>query len=493
MGLRRRRKSMHKPKLNHELSYERVIARAYPSGRQDGAPGRPGFAYTERHLKCVWFATELRPVDLRTERGEQVIVERPGRWNLEKGPDFLQAALLVGPERRRMVGDVEVHVHPADWQRHGHADDPAYGRVIGHITYFSGRLPEPALPPGAVQIALNESLLNNPCFSFEAIDLTAYPFASRQPRTPCSKLMSRWDPDKVAALLESAGMIRMERKAGPIAAAVEQKGEDQVLYEEIMSALGYKHNRMPFRRLAEIVPLDLLREECGLNATAAYALLAGVAGLLPAGADMRWDDETRRFVRKLWEYWWKQQAEWSANIMPREVWALSSVRPQNHPRRRLMAAAVLFTGKKTLSAQLSGLNAENARQWIGQALALIQCPADAFWRRHLAMGVNSKPADIALVGRRRAAAVVSNVLIPLQIGLHRLKFQPAELAHCMPAEEDNAVIRQMAFNLLGPDHNPALYNSGLRQQGLIRIFHDFCLGDRSNCAECALARMIKNT
>jgi hypothetical protein len=60
----------------------------------------------------------------------------------------------------------------------------------------------------------------------------------------------------------------------------------------------------------------------------------------------------------------------------------------------------------------------------------------------------------------------------------------------LPPEENNQIVRQTAHNLLGPDHNPDLYRSGLRQQGLIQIFHDFCLTDRSRCGNCALLKSL---
>jgi len=450
------------------------------------------FPYTERHLKCAWFAPEVRPPGLRTMHGEPVVVEKPGRWNLEKGPDFLNAALLLGAERRRIVGDVEVHIHPNDWQAHGHSSDPAYSRVIAHVTYFPGRLPPQALPPGAVQIALKDFLIKNPFFSFEALDVTAYPFAVRKANTPCSNIISRWNPDTVSALLAGAGKYRIEKKAERLASAAAQKGKDQVLYEEIMSALGYKHNRLPFRQLAERVPVEALREDSGLNPAAAYALLAGVAGLLPAVPKTRWDDETRRFVRKLWNYWWKLQAKWSSAIMPAESWRLSNVRPQNHPRRRLMAAAVLFTEKKNLSGQITDLPADNARQWLAKVLKIIESPTDNYFSRRFAVGQKPCSNDIALVGDRRAAAIISNVIIPFALGLRAQNMPLAGIFALLPPEEDNAIIRQSAFNLLGPDHNPALYRNGLLQQGLIQVFHDYCLSDRSNCAECGLVKMIKN-
>lgn len=466
-------------------------------------PGRAanadsGFNYTERHLKCVWFSPELRPADLRTSAGEIVVVEKPGRWNLEKGPDFLNASLVIGHERRRITGDVEVHVHPADWRRHGHLADSAYAGVIAHVTYFPGRLPAEVLPRRTLQIALKNGLISNPCFSFESIDLTSFPFALRKAETPCFKIISSRSPEDISSLLWAAGSHRLQKKADLLAGAVAQRGEEQVLYEEIMSALGYKHNRVPFRRLAERLPLEMLREDSRLDPVSAYALLAGVSGLLPSVAKTRWDSETRKFVQRLWSYWWKQQAKWSSAVMPADAWCLSSIRPQNHPRRRLMAAALLFTERKSLAEKIDNFKTDNARQWLEQIMDIfINCDDvltghdQTYWRRRLALGRKPSTADIALIGRARAAAIVSNIIVPFLMGTQKPLPPFDDLFINLPGEEDNVIIRQTAFNLLGPDHNPALYRNGLLQQGLIQIFHDFCLNDRTNCAECGLLKMMQ--
>lgn len=155
-----------------------------------------------------------------------------------------------------------------------------------------------------------------------------------------------------------------------------------------------------------------------------------------------------------------------------------------------MAAAVLFTGKKNLGEKIKSLDADNPRQWIEQIIGIFEGAADTYWRRRLALGRKPSSSGIALVGRQRAAAVVSNVVIPFQLALRRPMPPLDSIFGSLPAEEDNIIIRQAASNLMGPDHNPALYRNGLLQQGLIQIFHDFCLGDRSDCRECSLVKAI---
>ena len=466
----------------------------WPADHQPAAGKKQtaSFPWSERHLQCAWFSPELRPKELKTSAGERVVVEKPGRWNLEKGPDFLGAALLVGAERRRISGDIEVHIHPADWQNHGHAFDPAYARVIAHVTYFPALLPARELPAGAVQIALKSHLDRNPFFSFESIDVTAFPHAAAQAATPCRAALAGREPEIIASLFAEAGRYRIENKAERMASAAERAGGEQVLYEEVMSALGYKHNRLPFRQLAARVPLEALREESGLNCEAAYALLAGVAGLMPPSTKASWDDETRRYVRGLWNHWWKMQAKWSDVVMPPDAWRLNNVRPPNHPRRRLAAAAALFTGRRALGEQIAALIADNPRLWLDGVMNIIQPPADAYWRRRFAIGGKVAPKEAILVGEQRAAAIISNVIVPFALGPLGKILPLAEIFSLLPPEEDNTVIRQAALNLLGRDFNPALYRNGLLQQGLIQIFQDFCLSDRSNCAGCGLVKMIRN-
>jgi hypothetical protein len=121
-------------------------ARPFPCGVCE-APSPPPAPFSERHLQCVWADDRLRPAALATAAGERVQVEHPGEWNTGPGPDFLNAALLVGPELRRITGDVEIHIRPADWQRHHHAGDSRYRRVCAHVSFYPGTLPAAELPP----------------------------------------------------------------------------------------------------------------------------------------------------------------------------------------------------------------------------------------------------------------------------------------------------------------------------------------------------------
>lgn len=437
------------------------------------------FPWSERHLQCVWFDSELRPAGLKTASGEDIVVEDPGVWNSEAGPDFLGAAIRIGPGRRRIAADVEIHLHPADWERHGHGSDPQYAKVRIHVTYFPGTLPDGHLSPGSVQIALKDALAANPLFSFENIDVTTYPQFARATPTPCSQHLCSWTPDEKTALLQSAGEERLRRKSERLAAAIEEKGAAQVLYEEVLCALGYKQNKAPFRRLAELVPLESLREEARDDLETAYALLMGVSGLLPKQPKTGWDAETKSFIRELWDLWWKKRERWENRIMPAGSWQLAGLRPANRPERRLMAAADLFVGHRI--PELSESFVARAQRWLESAEGI-------YWDRRLSFSGVRQKQSAALLGETRIDAILNNVLIPF-LAAHGIP--PARWLDRLPVEADNAIVRQTALSLFGPDVPPSLCRDGLRQQGLIQIFHDFCLNDRSRCADCGLADLLR--
>ena len=404
------------------------------------------FPWKERHLQCIWADARHRPCGLATTEGEPVMVEHPGAWNLEAGPDFLHAALLVGREKRRICGDLEIHINAADWHRHGHADDPRYENVRFHVVYFQG-----LEIPGLLQIPLQQALAGDPRFSFENIDTTAYPYSIPSGDYPLKAM----HPDAKTRLLESAGEERLRLKAERLALAMESKEPEQVLWEELLAALGYKNNKIPCRQLAMRLPLSALRSRSS-TAEQAYALLLGLSGLLPAIADSRWDKETRSFFRRIWDFWWKQSADLKERALDRAEWVLSGIRPANHPVRRLMAAAHY---------------ALRIRELVDRPALLTDFP-DNFWNTHISWKTACAP--MALVGRSRANAIITNLIIPYCAATGGMALE----LDTLPVEPLNSIIRETAHALFGPDHPPSLYRSALARQGLIQIFHDYLITHR---------------
>ncbi|MDZ8117765.1 DUF2851 family protein [Pontiella agarivorans] len=403
------------------------------------------FPWRERHLQCLWADSRNRPAKLTTSDGEPVTIEHPGHWNLEPGPDFLNAVLLIGQEKRRITGDLEIHIHPNGWKQHGHAHDPNFDQVRFHIVYFQG-----LEIPGLIQIPLQETLAANPHFSFENIDTAAFPYSIPAGDFPLHGI----DPDRKTEFLEAAGEERLLLKAERLALAMQSRDPEQVLWEELMASLGYKNNKAPFRKLAALLPPARL-QSLAETPDQAYALLLGLSGLLPKNPDPQWTPASRTFIRSVWDFWWKQADELHERTLNKSDWTLAGIRPANHPVRRLMAAAHYAFNIADFKDNFKKLTPS----------------ASNHWNTHISWKTPCKPT--ALVGQARANAIITNILIPFRAATEN-SFDLNQL----PPEPGNSIIRQTAYTLFGPDHTAKVYKSALARQGLIQIFHDYIITHR---------------
>lgn len=452
---------------------------------------RKAFAYSERHLHCVWYDPTLRPATLRTRHGEPVIVENPGIWNQEAGPDFLGAVARIGRDQRRVAGDVEVHVHPSDWTSHGHGTDPRYRQVRFHVTYFPGSSDDIDRIPGAEQIVLKDALAGAPGFSFDHIDPTAYPYAARADMPPCSLVLQQYTQEQRLEVLRSAGEERLRRKSERIRQLIHEIGAEQTLYIEVMAALGYKHNKAAFRHVATLLPVEELRQISQGNARTAYALLMGLAGLLPAQPRSSWSDETHRWIRSLWDQWWRFRELFATRGTAPE-WRLAGVRPANHPARRLMGAALLFCDQRPAGRQWEDLARRHPADWVERWIRHVTSLQDPYLCVRASLTGQPQAKTLALIGDNRAAAILANVLIPYLAAIDGMQGIVSRTLESLPHEADNAIVRQTAFYLFGRDHSPELRRPTLARQGLMQIFQDFCVNDRSRCANCAFPGALRD-
>ena len=187
-------------------------------------------------------------------------------------------------------------------------------------------------------------------------------------------------------------------------------------------------------------------------------------------------------IRTLWDLWWREAGE----TLPEDVtWRLNNIRPQNAPVRRLAAAASLFSGLSDILHDLDRLTAGGER-WHVQARNLFDARCRwPFWNRRLTFASAPDEAqNISLLGDARAAAVITNAVLPLAAAEDRL---PSGALEQLPPEDISSPMRLAALYLFGRDHNPALYaGNGLLQQGLLQIYLDFCLNAKPGCDACAL-------
>jgi hypothetical protein len=439
----------------------------------------------ERLLQQIWFHQRLLRDELKTLDGQRLRVIHPGFWNKEPGPDFRNAVLQLG-KNAAITGDIEIDLHPSGWRGHGHAENPAYKNVILHIIWDSGnRLGQPSSHP---TVSLKQ-FLDSP-FSEIArwLQCEPSPIPSAM-RGQCSAPLSQLEPETLVELLDQAALIRFRRKAAQIEARARQRGWEQALWEELLAALGYKHNTWPMRRVAELAPLVANQK---LAAGEAEARFLGLGNLLPGEIAVT-KTEADRHARRLWDHWWRQAD--GLDPVPKSAWRFAGLRPANHPARRLALASQWAASGSILQQLeqwlLAEIDCDDLESTLAKALAVSESP---FWTRHWTFRSKPTAAPQPLLGASRATDLAINVILPwlwirARAGRNERLQKEAQWRYlAWPPAQDNAVLKLARERLFAGRCKP---KTAAHQQGLIQIVRDFCDHSNAACEHCRFPELVR--
>jgi len=439
---------------------------------------------TEMEVQALWFEQLYRSA-LTTDDGRTVEVIQPGFWNHGGGPDFTRAALRFsknGKPEEIVVGQVEIHLRPSDWNSHGHHADPAYEETILHVVWESKG--EKALFPATASFrrvpqALLSTQLAAPWPELQPLcaSLLRQPLPGTTPGR-CSATLTDLPTEKVAEILRTAGLFRLRQKARRWFWRQRLTNPEQALYEALAEALGFHVNQVPMRLVAQRLPLKKMRT---LEPAERLAYLFGLAGFLPDESLARLQAEPRAWLRKLWEIWWKARGELDYALLPRSQWKLAGQRPLNRPERRLAALAQIAPILPKLLAALKSRDAER----FSQALLSIR---DPFWEKHATLTGTPLRTSCRLVGEERVRDILINIFWPM-VSLEEPEM--AQRALCEMSAPPNGTARLASQRMLISALTPKQRREALVQQGLLQIFRDYCQTDCSQCRDCTFPELIK--
>ncbi|HEY6226768.1 MAG TPA: DUF2851 family protein [Verrucomicrobiae bacterium] len=461
--------------------YEQWRERAH--ARAGLREARAGDMPPERLLQQIWFYQRIRRDDLRTIDGKRVRVIHPGFWNKEPGPDFRNAIVQFDDSPAR-IGDIEIDLQASGWRGHGHATNANYKSVILHIVWEA--------PANAAfnhpRLAL-KNFLDAPLAELEKwLMCEPVPIPGALKGQCGGPLQSLPEPIR-AELLDQAAVVRFRRKAAQIEARARQRGWDQALWEELLGALGYKHNTWPMRRVAELAPLDSTRKLSSRDAEARYL---GIANLLPGEIAVT-KTESDRHARLLWDHWWRQAD--GLDPVPKQAWKFAGLRPANHPARRLALAAQWAS---------NGSIAQRLEQWLltkietaeleSSLTRVLAVEENEFWSRHWTFRSKATKTNQPLLGSSRATDLAINVILPwlwIRAAAGRNEALQAEAERryvTWPPAQDNAVLKLARARLF---NGRVAVKTAAHQQGLIQIVRDFCDHSNAACEHCRFPDLVR--
>jgi hypothetical protein len=386
----------------------------------------------EIEIQARLFAGEYGSRWLTTD-GKPVEILHFGHWNREAGPDFKGVRFRF---EKDVEGDLEVDMDARDWERHGHATNPAYNSVLLQLFVNA---------PAATAFARTSD--------FREIPQARLLLETQSPRSLSAQ------PGAVAQavallMIEEAAEFRLRAKHSAHARAVSLHGPDTALFHALAAGLGYKNNAIPFL---------LAAQRTGLRAAGGpdgEARLFGLAGFLQPRTFDEADDATRGYLKPLWESWWALRDSLARLVLPVDMWKFSGIRPPNHPHRRIGALAAVASGFPRLRA---AIRSGGAKGFSGFFEGL----SHPYWSRHWNLSAAQFDKDLALVGPDRIRDLLVNAYFP-SLPLDKAR----EATRALPGTTPGGRIR-LASEWLTGSVDRALMRTARQQQGLLQLHSDF--------------------
>ena len=418
---------------------------------------------------------------MRDSLGRSIEVVYPGRRTGLAGPDLRDAIVCIdgGPARRM---DVEVHLHEASWEQHGHDSDSRYAGEILHLVWTAAARSAVDRPPCIVAPqALNGDWAADSQGS-DAVELPCR-FGAPQPAHGA----------RLHAAVRAQGVQRHAERAAVLESDIEALGADQALYRAMLRTLGYSANTRQFEAVAAAAPIELLSALAGTSLPArrirVEAELLGVAGLLPSQRGLAAEHPHAAAL----EAAWSRAGPRSAPAVGQ--WRLNAVRPANWPARRLAGAARLLSmapmARRPLAERLAGhVRSVSANGRGRDLIQWFEVPVgpDDFWAQHLDLERPAARPLSALVGRGRSLDLLVNAILPFVAALGGWTRRTELVAAAGAALTDltsiswNRHTRYMADTLRLERRG---LGSALAQQGLLRIYRRWC--QEKHCGQCPAA------
>ncbi len=437
----------------------------------------------EAFVQKLWqtqrfFNANLEAIDRRTIR-----VLKPGTWNHGEGPDFLHAEIELAGKLH--VGDVEIHVSSSEWYTHKHHLNPRYNRVILHAVFFNDDFNLRTRLQNGKRVPTLELLkfINAP--TGDMFDQAQK--AEVNAANYCQVTGHKLDVEVLRGVFDSLGRERFLEKTEAMRLLRTRLDFEQLLYEGIMEALGYRDNSTPLRELAQRVPFADFDEKSEWEI---QAILFGVAGLLPSQLEEPLPVQAAEhpFIAALEALWSASDYASRTEQMAASRWRFGKIRPFNYPTRRIAAISRLIhhcqgslmmhflpTCERSVTAETPQL----LRNIQRELLARLTLEPDGYWETHSNFG--RAVGKAALIGKSRALDILINKILPVayvwavEADSRGLQKAILQLYSSYAKLQENAMLRKIEKQIF-TEAQPMkdAIKTAKTQQGAMRLYKNYC-------------------
>lgn len=421
----------------------------------------------EDFLHYVWKHKAFSSTSLKTVKGSVVSINQLGQHNLNAGPDFFNAQLVI--DGQLWAGNVEIHIKSSDWYVHNHEKDKAYDNVILHVVWEHDseiyRKDNSEIPTLELKHYVEDALLGN----YQKL-------MKSKSWINCESDFSDIDDFLLNNWLERLYIERLERKALDISKLLHQSNNDweAVLFTMLLKNFGLKINGEAFLSLANSIDYSIIRKLQN-NVLDMEALLLGQGGLLNEDIqDFYYLDLISRYKFLCQKFRLDNQG-----VLPIQFFRL---RPPNFPTIRLSQFVNLYTTEHQLFSKIIYLDSRN------EFYKLFKKGVTEFWMTHYTFTKSSKVSK-KLLTKSFIDLLIINTIVPLKFSYAKSQGKSIEddLFELIKELklEGNSIVKK--FMELRP-----LEKNALSSQALLQLKQHYC--DKNKCLQCAVGNqlLVKN-
>lgn len=398
--------------------------------------------------------------------GESVEIVSPGMHNSDGGPDFTHARIRI--DDTLWAGNIELHLHASDWEKHKHHLDPAYNNVILHAVYENDRICHTQSGRRIPTIALQ---IRNP------IEDQYIRLLQNSDPIRCRHYLKHLDTTLMRYWLGTLSIERLGLKTGQILEQVKtlKNNWEEAFYINLAKNFGLRINTLPFELLAKSLPLNILSKH-RMNLFQLEALLFGQSGFL----QQQYHDDYFKRLRKEYHY---LQSKYKLRPIPSSIWKFMRLRPANFPTLRIAQLAALLHQSDKLFMATMHMNS------IEEIFTTYVPEVSEYWKKHYTFDRSAQKSSPGNMGKASVILLILNAIIPFKFAYAKRK------NHAGMKENSLALLEN-----LPPENNRTMKiwkEAGLLplnasdSQALLQLTNNYCRELR--CLKCQIGNLIITT
>lgn len=413
----------------------------------------------EQLLQFIWQFQYFNKGALNSTNGENIRVYHPGQLNRDQGPDFFNAKIRVGDTT--WVGNVELHCHSSDWEKHRHHTDKNYHNVILHVVWVNDKAIENNIP--VLELSGRVSILLLQRYAQLMVSSSFI---------PCEKNIGSvkeivWRSWKDRLVAE-----RLARKAKHAEGFLQKNNYhwEETFWWLLARNFGMKVNADAFEATAQSLPLSVLAKHKN-QIHQLEALLLGQAGLL----QNEFEEDYPRMLKKEYLFLKKKY-----QLPPVQVPVhFLRMRPGNFPTIRLAQLSMVVHESSHLFSKIKETDD------LDSIKESFDVTANDYWHYHyrfdeLTVFKKKKP------GTSMVDNIIINTIVPVLYLYgnynHEEKYKQKALRWLeQTVAEENAITKGFSQLLI---ENKNACDS----QALIELKNEYC--NKKRCLECSVGNAI---